>query len=39
MKSAHDLVLAAKARIQEVPLADAEQAIRDAQVLIYVLEE
>ncbi|WP_374245514.1 rhodanese-like domain-containing protein [Zoogloea sp.] len=38
MKSAHDLVLAAKARIQEVPLADAEQAIRDAQVLIDVRE-
>jgi rhodanese-related sulfurtransferase len=38
MKSAHDLVLAAKSRIQEVPLADAEQAIRDAQVLIDVRE-
>ena len=32
MKSAHDLVLAAQARIQDVPLADAEPAIRDAQV-------
>lgn len=38
MKSAHDLVLAAKSRIQEVTLADAEQAIRDAQVLIDVRE-
>lgn len=38
MKSAHDLVLAAKSRIQEVPLADTEQAIRDAQVLIDVRE-
>ncbi len=38
MKSAHDLVLAAKSRIQEVPLADAEQAIGDAHVLIDVRE-
>lgn len=38
MKSAHDLVMAAKARIQEVPVADAEQAIRDAGVLIDVRE-
>ena len=38
MKTAHDLVLAAKARIQEVALADAEQAIRDADVLIDVRE-
>lgn len=38
MKTAHDLVMAAKARIQEVALADAEQAIRDADVLIDVRE-
>lgn len=38
MKSAHDLVLSAKSRIQEVSVADAEQAIRDAQVLIDVRE-
>ena len=38
MKSAHDLVLAAKARIHEVSLAEAEQAIQDAQVLIDVRE-
>lgn len=38
MKSAHDLVMAAKARIEEIPLADAEQAIRDARILIDVRE-
>jgi rhodanese-related sulfurtransferase len=38
MKSAHDLVMAAKARIQEVAIADAEQAIREAGVLIDVRE-
>jgi len=38
MKTAHDLVAAAKARIQEVPVADAEQAILDADVLIDVRE-
>lgn len=38
MKSAHDIVLAAKSRIQEVSVPDAEQAIRDAQVLIDVRE-
>jgi len=38
MKSAHDLVMAAKARIQEVSLADAEQAILEADVLIDVRE-
>ncbi|WP_394792538.1 rhodanese-like domain-containing protein [Rhodoferax sp.] len=38
MKSAHDLVAAAKARIQEVALVDAEQAIRDADVLLDVRE-
>ncbi|MDO8249933.1 MAG: rhodanese-like domain-containing protein [Rhodoferax sp.] len=38
MKTAHDLVAAAKARIQEVTLADAEQAIREADVLLDVRE-
>jgi rhodanese-related sulfurtransferase len=38
MKTAHDLVMAAKARVQEVPLQDAEQAIRDADVLVDVRE-
>lgn len=38
MKTAHDLVAAAKGRIQEVGLDDAEQAIRDADVLIDVRE-
>jgi rhodanese-related sulfurtransferase len=38
MKSAHDLVLAAKSRVTEVPLAQAEQAIRDADLLIDVRE-
>jgi rhodanese-related sulfurtransferase len=38
MKTAHDLVAAAKARIQEVSLAHAEQAILDADVLIDVRE-
>ena len=38
MKTAHDLVAAAKARVQEVPVADAEQAIRDADVLVDVRE-
>lgn len=38
MKTAHDLVAAAKSRIQEIPVADAEQAIRDADVLIDVRE-
>ncbi len=33
MKTAHDLVAAAKARVQEIAMADAEQAIRDADVL------
>jgi len=39
MKTAHDLVAAAKARIQEVALADAEQALLDADVLIDVREQ
>jgi rhodanese-related sulfurtransferase len=38
MKTAHDLVAAAKTRVQEVALADAEQAIRDADVLVDVRE-
>ncbi len=38
MKTAHDLVTAAKARIQEVSLDHAEQAILDADVLIDVRE-
>lgn len=38
MKTAHDLVTAAKARIQEVALEDAEQAIRDADILLDVRE-
>ena len=38
MKTAHDLVMAAKARTQEVSLDDADEAIRDAGVLIDVRE-
>lgn len=38
MKSAHDLVTAAKTRIQEVDLAAAEAAILDADVLLDVRE-
>jgi rhodanese-related sulfurtransferase len=38
MKTAHDLVAAAKARIQEVSLDHAERAILDADVLIDVRE-
>jgi rhodanese-related sulfurtransferase len=38
MKTAHDLVAAAKARVQEVPLTDAEQAILAADVLVDVRE-
>lgn len=38
MKTAHDLVAAAKTRIQEVPIEQAEQAIRQADVLIDVRE-
>lgn len=38
MKSAHDLVLAARARIREVPLAEAEAALREADVVIDVRE-
>ena len=38
MKSALDLVTAAKARIQEIPLSDAEQAVREADVVLDVRE-
>ena len=38
MKTAHDLVAAAKTRVQEILVADAEQAIRDADVLVDVRE-
>jgi len=38
MKTAHDLVAAAKARIQEITVDDAEQAIREADVLLDVRE-
>jgi rhodanese-related sulfurtransferase len=38
MKTAHDLVTAAKARIQETPLENADQAIRDADLLLDVRE-
>lgn len=38
MKTAHDLVAAAKTRVQEIPVANAEQAIRDADVLVDVRE-
>ena len=38
MKTAHDLVTAAKARVQEISVDQAEQAIRAADVLIDVRE-
>lgn len=38
MKTAHDLVLAAKSRIQEISVNDVEEAIREADVLIDVRE-
>lgn len=38
MKSAHDLVVAAKGRVREVAITDAEQEIRDASLLIDVRE-
>lgn len=38
MKTAHDLVVAAKARVTEVPLSEALQAIQQADVLIDVRE-
>lgn len=39
MKTALDLVAAAKARVQEISVADAEQAIRDADAVIDVREQ
>lgn len=38
MKTAHDLVAAAKTHIQEISVAEAEQAIREADVLVDVRE-
>lgn len=38
MKTAHDLVTAAKTRVQEIPVTNADQAIRDADVLVDVRE-
>jgi len=38
MKTAHDLVAAAKARVQEISVDQAEDAIRDADVLVDVRE-
>jgi rhodanese-related sulfurtransferase len=38
MKTAHDLVTAAKGRVHEVPLAEAEAAIQRADVLVDVRE-
>lgn len=38
MKTAHDLVAAAKTRVQEITVADADQAIREADVLVDVRE-
>ncbi len=38
MKTAHDLVTAAKARVQHVGLEDVDQAIREADVLLDVRE-
>ncbi len=38
MKTAHDLVAAAKSRVHEIPLEQAEQALRAADVLIDVRE-
>ena len=38
MKTAHDLVATAKTRVQEVAIHHAEQAIRDADVLLDVRE-
>jgi rhodanese-related sulfurtransferase len=39
MKTAHDLVAAAKTRVQEVSLAQTEEAIREADVLLDVREQ
>ena len=38
MKTAHDLVAAAKSRVQEISITAAEAAIRDADVLVDVRE-
>lgn len=38
MKTAHDLVAAAKIRVQEIAVQDAEPAIRDADLLLDVRE-
>jgi rhodanese-related sulfurtransferase len=38
LKTAHDLVAAAKTRVQEIPVNNADQAIRDADVLVDVRE-
>lgn len=38
MKTAHDLVAAAKARVPEISVANADQAIREANVLVDVRE-
>lgn len=38
MKTAHDLVATAKTRVQEITVDDAEQAIREADVLVDVRE-
>ena len=38
MKTAHDLVAAAKTRVQEISIDDAEQAIGDADLLVDVRE-
>jgi rhodanese-related sulfurtransferase len=38
MKTAHDLVTAAKARVQEIQVTDVEQAIREADLLVDVRE-
>ncbi len=38
MKTAHDLVMAAKGRIQEISVIEAEQAIQEADVLFDVRE-
>lgn len=38
MKTAHDLVARAKARIQEVPVTEAEQAMRGADLVLDVRE-
>lgn len=38
MKTAHDLVAAAKTRVQEISILDADQAIREADLLLDVRE-